>query len=84
MPIYEFRCVECGNIQEYILTSSSEEIELKCRECQAENMERVLSHVSYAMGSSGSKGSDSSPSVTNRTCSPGQSCSTITLPGHTR
>jgi putative FmdB family regulatory protein len=82
MPIYEFRCVECGHIQEFLQTSSSEEIEMKCDECQAETFERVLSQVSYAMGSSGSQ--SSSPSATTRTCGPGKSCTTLQLPGHTR
>ena len=83
MPIYEFRCVQCGNIQELIQTSSSEEVEMKCDECQADTFERVLSAVSYAMGSS-SGGRDSSPSATTRTCAPGKSCTTLQLPGHTR
>jgi len=82
MPIYEFRCVECGHIQEILLTSSSAELEMKCEECQAETFERVMSQVSYSMGSSGSK--QSSPSATTRTCAPGKSCTTLQLPGHTR
>jgi putative FmdB family regulatory protein len=82
MPIYEFRCTRCGNIQEFLLTSSSEQIEMKCQECQGDELERVLSQVSYAVGSSGS--SDASPSVTTKTCGPGKSCTTIDLPGHSR
>ena len=83
MPIYEFRCAQCGNIQELIQTSSSEEVEMKCDECQCETFERVLSTVSYAMGSS-SGGGNSSPSATTRTCAPGKSCTTLQLPGHSR
>ncbi len=83
MPIYEFRCTNCGNVQEFILTSSSDELKLQCKECQGEELERVLSRVSYTMGSSsGDKGS--SPSATTKSCGPGNSCTTIELPGHSR
>jgi putative FmdB family regulatory protein len=85
MPIYEFRCAKCGHIQEFIVTGSSEEIDMKCDECQGDELERVMSSVNYAMGSSGSSsGQSSSPSSTTRTCAPGKSCTTLNLPGHTK
>ena len=81
MPIYEFRCVQCGHVQEILVSSSSTEVEMQCEQCQGEVLERILSRVSYTMGSS----SDSSgPSLTTKTCGPGKSCSTIELPGYTR
>jgi putative FmdB family regulatory protein len=82
MPIYEFRCADCGHIQELLVSTSAAEIDMKCEECQGEVMERVMSTVSYAMGSG--KGENSGPSATTKTCGPGQSCTTIELPGHTR
>lgn len=83
MPIYEFRCVDCGNIQEVIFTGSNENVEMKCRECNGEALERVLSKTNYAMGSSGSAGA-AKPSATTRTCGPGKSCTSIDLPGYTK
>ncbi|MCE5333046.1 MAG: zinc ribbon domain-containing protein [Desulfobacteraceae bacterium] len=83
MPIYEFRCVQCGNIQEIIVANSGQEIEMKCRGCGAEDLERILSSTNYAMGSSSSSKS-SGPSATTRSCGPGQSCTSIELPGHTK
>ena len=82
MPIYEFRCAACGNIQEVIVSNSSDPVEIKCKECQGEVMERVLSRVSYAMGSS--RGESSGPTATTKSCGPGNSCTTIELPGHSR
>jgi putative FmdB family regulatory protein len=82
MPIYEFRCTQCGNVQEFLLTGSSEQIEMKCGACQGDELERVLSRVSFAMGSSG--GQEASASVTTKSCGPGKSCATIDLPGHTK
>jgi putative FmdB family regulatory protein len=81
MPIYEFRCTQCGDIQEILVGSSTSSVEMKCRQCQGESLERVLSRVSYTMGgSSGGTG----PSATTKTCGPGKSCTSIHLPGHTR
>ena len=87
MPIYEFRCVQCGHIQEFLLKRSDEEVEMKCGECQGEDLERVMSTVGYAMGEPSSSASRSgngcSMSTTSRQCG-GNSCTTINLPGHTR
>ncbi|MDR3569250.1 MAG: zinc ribbon domain-containing protein [Syntrophobacteraceae bacterium] len=82
MPIYEFRCGNCGKVEEFIL-SGSREIEMKCGSCGSEEMERIISKSNYAMGSSGTSAS-AGPSATTRTCGPGQSCTSIALPGHTR
>ncbi len=84
MPIYEFRCVDCGNIEEIIITRSSQELDMKCKQCQGEQFERVLSQVSYTMASGSSGGAASGPSCQTRTCAPGKSCTTLTLPGHER
>jgi putative FmdB family regulatory protein len=82
MPIYEFRCVGCGHIQELLVTGSSGEVDMKCESCGGEVMERVMSTVSYAMGSS--NGEASGPRATTKNCGPGNSCTTLELPGHTR
>ena len=82
MPIYEFLCLSCGNIEEFILVGSGQ-IEMKCRACGGEDLERVLSRTNYAMGSSGSSQS-SGASTTTRSCGHGQSCTSIELPGHTK
>ena len=85
MPIYEFRCTQCGHIQEIIVTGSDREVSMVCEECRGEEMERVLSQVNYSMGSSGTSGGEgASPSSTTRNCGPGKSCTTLELPGHCR
>lgn len=80
MPIYEFRCVQCGNVEEILVrsgSSDSDEVEMKCRACGSETLERVLSRVGYTMGSD--KGA--SPRVSSHNCGSGNTCSTIDLPG---
>lgn len=78
MPIYEFRCSKCRNLFEKLIINSKEKIEIKCPKCNSEEFERVMSAANYAMGSG--KGSKK-PRIATKSCSPGNSCSTIELPG---
>ena len=81
MPIYEFRCVKCGHIQEVLVSvGGSDGVEMSCNACKGEVLERVLSRVSYTMGSD--KGA--TPRVSSKNCGSGNSCTTIDLPGHSR
>jgi putative FmdB family regulatory protein len=82
LPIYEFRCASCGNIEEFILVGSMQ-IEMKCGACGGEDLERIVSRTNYAMGSAGSSKS-SGASATTRSCGHGQSCTSFELPGHTK
>ena len=81
MPIYEFKCAQCGRFIEMLLKSSSETVEMKCPDCGAENLERVLSSTSYVMG----EGAPASTGVSSQTrsCS-GGNCTTWDIPGHSR
>lgn len=80
MPIYEFRCLTCNEYFELLIMNQDEQVEMKCAKCGGEEIERVLSTTSYAMGDGGSP---ANPSVQTRNCSSG-SCTTIDLPGHSR
>ena len=82
MPIYEFRCVDCGHVQEVLIYNSSQPIEMKCEQCQGEVLDRIMSRTTHAVGSS--TGESTSPSVTTKSCGPGKNCTTLQLPGHTR
>lgn len=80
MPIYEFICQECRNIFELLAMKPGDLLEIRCPHCGAEKLERVLSNVNVvAESASGNRPS----SVENRSC-PSGTCSTITLPGHTK
>ena len=41
MPIYDFKCQECGTISEILLRSSDQAA--RCPDCGGENMERLIS-----------------------------------------
>jgi putative FmdB family regulatory protein len=82
MPIYEFKCIQCGDIQEFILGAGndSEEVEMKCKACGCETLERVISRVGCCKtGQQGAK-----PQVSSQTCGSGNTCATIDLPGPSR
>ena len=81
MPIYEFRCTQCGHVFEKIFTSSEEQVDLVCPECDATSVDRVVSVTNYAMGT-GPQGKQAK--LDTKTCGPGNTCSTLELPGHSR
>jgi putative FmdB family regulatory protein len=82
MPIFEFRCLSCNHVFELLSLCGDDTVEMKCPECQGTGLERVLSRVSYVMGSS-SEGGAGKPQVTTKSCSCG-TCSSIDIPGPSR
>ena len=45
MPIYEYRCEECGKISEFLLIKAGEAFLPQCKRCKSKKMARVLSRV---------------------------------------
>lgn len=79
MPIYEFRCLGCGNIFELLqLKKETEKIKMKCPKCSSPEVERVLSTISIGRSNSGKK-----TKQTVKSCSSG-SCATFEVPGPSR
>ena len=78
MPIFEFRCLECGDVFEKLFVNSDEFIDLVCPTCQSQSCERVVSKTNYAMGvGPGGK----QPKITTKSCGPSNQCTTLDLPG---
>ncbi len=42
MPIYEYRCLNCGELNEFLVGVGKEE-ELKCKKCSRRDLTRLLS-----------------------------------------
>lgn len=80
MPIYEFRCMGCGELFEVLSVSARAQEQVRCPKCGGEYLERVLSRVARGRGDGSEAGGP--PEATTRSC-PSGSCSTFTLPGHT-
>ncbi len=79
MPIFEFRCFDCGNQFEKLFMGSDEKIDLSCPKCQSEKLERVVSRTNYAIGV-GPGGNQ--PKITTKSCGDGSNqCMTLDLPG---
>jgi len=45
MPIYEYRCENCGRISEFLLIKTAEPFIPQCKRCKSKRMSRVLSKV---------------------------------------
>ena len=75
MPIYEFRCLKCGEVFELLdLKKEGGGIKMKCPKCKSPNLDKVLSRMSV-IRSGGRKATQ-----TVKSCSSG-TCSTIEVPG---
>ncbi len=53
MPTYEYRCGRCRTKSAFFVKSFRQEFSPSCPECESDDMERVISAVSFKMGSSG-------------------------------
>lgn len=60
MPIYEYRCNECGEEFEKFLRSMSASKDLCCPKCGSHSVAKVVSLFGTGRSSSGSTRSDSS------------------------
>jgi putative FmdB family regulatory protein len=45
MPIYEYRCQDCGKVSEFLLIRTDEDFAPQCKKCKSKKMVRVLSKV---------------------------------------
>ena len=45
MPIYEFRCEDCGRVSDFLFLSVDESSEPVCKYCKSRRMSRLLSRV---------------------------------------
>ncbi|QER41941.1 zinc ribbon domain-containing protein [Thermodesulfobacterium sp. TA1] len=49
MPIYEFKCEECGEVFEELVLGSTEEI--RCKKCKSPKVTKLMSQVAFKTGS---------------------------------
>ena len=45
MPIYEYRCEDCGKISEFLMIKTDDKVSPQCNRCKSKKMSRVLSKV---------------------------------------
>lgn len=82
MPIYEFKCLKCNEyVEMLVMGAKDDQVEMRCKKCGADELERILSTTNFSMAGGGAVKSNSS--TESRTCS-GGSCTSWNLPGHAR
>ncbi len=82
MPIYEFKCLDCQEFMEILVMGAQDsQVEMKCKQCGSENLERILSTTNFSVSGGGAAAGAAGPSTESRSCS-GGSCTTWNLPGH--
>ncbi|MBW1616475.1 MAG: zinc ribbon domain-containing protein [Deltaproteobacteria bacterium] len=79
MPIYEFKCSDCGEFLELLLMKKDDKADFKCSKCGSYHLERVISASSYSVGTCKSSDNKQSGSQT-KNCSSG-TCTTYNIPG---
>ncbi|HPJ12770.1 MAG TPA: zinc ribbon domain-containing protein [Caldisericia bacterium] len=77
MPIYEFKCEDCG--ENFDVFSTYDELaKVTCPKCQSKNLKKLISHLGFIKHPDQSCCSSSSSSESSSSCSScsGGSCST--------
>ena len=54
MPIYEYRCLSCHKVSEFLMRFSANPDDTECKYCNDSNMERVISK--FSLGNSPKSG----------------------------
>ncbi len=49
MPIYEYRCRDCGRVSSFLLLRADEPFTPRCRHCRGSSLERLLSRVNVRL-----------------------------------
>jgi len=81
MPIYEFRCEDCGEEFEELIKSKTEVDSISCKKCGSPKVKRLMS-VAAAIVDSGN-GSDKPRVAETHKCDTG-TCTHLELPGYRR
>ena len=43
MPIYEYKCLDCGKVSEFLFYSDQTAPEILCSSCRSRNLEKIFS-----------------------------------------
>jgi len=62
MPLYEYRCKDCGKISEFLVIRTDETLVPQCKRCKSKKMSRILSRVRVVRSEESRLGSLADPS----------------------
>ena len=54
MPIYEYRCKSCGEIEEFLVGTSERDEEIVCKNCGNNELEKIMSVAAISIGTKNS------------------------------
>jgi putative FmdB family regulatory protein len=54
MPVYDFKCQECGKVTEFLLSGHADSRKPTCPDCGSQNLERLISAPSLLRNAPGS------------------------------
>lgn len=80
MPIFEFKCLSCGEEFEVLLKNKEETSQVRCKSCGSEKIERLMSVVNSII-SERARSSDR-PKIAESYSCPTGTCTHLELPGH--
>ncbi|MBN1573388.1 MAG: zinc ribbon domain-containing protein [Deltaproteobacteria bacterium] len=78
MPIHEYRCINCGEINEFMTKMGSKDDPMVCKSCGGEGFQKLMSTSNFAMNTTGKK--NDSPArccgadALRGDCTPGMCC----------
>jgi putative FmdB family regulatory protein len=49
MPIYEYRCQDCGKVTEVFIRSINEKVDVSCPDCRSSNLLKIFSAPSAVL-----------------------------------
>lgn len=67
MPLYEYKCLGCGQIFEKLIRSLSSTVKIECDRCHSEEVEKLIS--SFATSGTAKDGETSTAGVSCNSCS---------------
>lgn len=50
MPLYEYRCNNCGKISEFLVGVTQEKVEIKCKYCGGKELNKIFSKSNVSSG----------------------------------
>jgi len=69
MPLFEYKCKDCGCVFEYLQFNKNEKV--KCKKCGSAKLEKLISSFAFSGHSDGECGHSHSPACS---CCPSQGC----------
>ncbi|RLA82039.1 MAG: zinc ribbon domain-containing protein [Deltaproteobacteria bacterium] len=74
MPIYEYRCLACGEVFEVFQGMGEKDDPLECKRCGSKDIERILSPSAFTFKEGGFSASSEKWAGGGRCCERGVSC----------